>query len=81
MDFGKIFSQGASAGAGGESLGKSSRWRAKESLATDINKDGAKTRETGNIPDQQTKPIPDIPAMVLNPQIKILLHVTVFLCL
>uniref|UniRef100_A0A0D3CWJ2 Glycosyltransferase n=1 Tax=Brassica oleracea var. oleracea TaxID=109376 RepID=A0A0D3CWJ2_BRAOL len=63
MDFVKIFSQGASAGAGGESLGKSSRWRAKESLATDINKDGAKTRETGNIPDQQTKPIPDIPAM------------------
>ncbi|CAH2067348.1 unnamed protein product [Thlaspi arvense] len=66
MDFVKIFSQGASVGAGGESLGqKSSRWRAKETPKTDTNKDGAtaNAKETVNVPDQQKKPTPDIPAV------------------
>lgn len=81
MDFVKIFSQGASVGAGGESLGQSSRWRApKETPETDINKDGANSKETVNIPDQQKKPTLDIPAMVLNPQIKILLYVRDLQC-
>lgn len=77
MDFGKIFSQGPSVGAGGESIGQSSIWRAKENIpGTDINKDGANANETVNIHDQQKKSTPDIPAMVLNPQIKILIYVT-----
>ncbi|KFK41949.1 hypothetical protein AALP_AA2G192800 [Arabis alpina] len=63
MDFVKIFSQGPSIGAGGESLGQSSRWRAKEIPETSINKNGAKDKETVNIPDQLKKPTPDIPAM------------------
>ncbi|KAL1216681.1 J domain-containing protein required for chloroplast accumulation response 1 [Cardamine amara subsp. amara] len=63
MDFVKIFSQGASAGAGGDSLGQSSRWRAKETPKTDINHDSANAKETINIPDQQKKPTPDIPAV------------------
>ncbi|KAJ4884555.1 J domain-containing protein required for chloroplast accumulation response 1 [Raphanus sativus] len=54
MDFVKIFSQG------GESLGQSSRWRAP---VTGIKKEGANTKETVNISDQQKKPIPEIPAM------------------
>ncbi|EOA33700.1 hypothetical protein CARUB_v10019884mg [Capsella rubella] len=65
-DFVKIFSQGASIGAGGESLGKSSRWRAKETPRTDINHDSAnanETKETVNIADQLKKSAPDIPAM------------------
>lgn len=65
MDFVKIFSQGASVVAGGESLRQSSRWRAKKIHVTDIKKDGANAKET-NIPDQQKKPIPDIQAMTLG---------------
>ncbi|CAN7064890.1 unnamed protein product [Brassica oleracea var. botrytis] len=63
MDFVKIFSQGTSAGAGGEPLGQSSRWRAKENPVTDINKDGAKAKETVKAPDQQKKSTPVTPAM------------------
>ncbi|CAL9240718.1 unnamed protein product [Arabidopsis halleri] len=59
-DFVKIFSKGAS---GGESLGQSSRWRAKETPKTDINHDAANAKENVNIPDQQKKSTPDIPAM------------------
>ncbi|XP_020891006.1 J domain-containing protein required for chloroplast accumulation response 1 isoform X2 [Arabidopsis lyrata subsp. lyrata] len=62
-DFVKIFSKGASVGAGGESLGQSSRWRAKETPKTDINHDAANAKDTVNIPDQQKKSTPDIPAM------------------
>ncbi|XP_019093944.1 PREDICTED: J domain-containing protein required for chloroplast accumulation response 1-like [Camelina sativa] len=63
-DFVKIFSQGASVGAGGESLGKSSRWRrAKETPKTDINHDSANDKETVNISDQPKKSTSDIPAM------------------
>ncbi|CAE5964186.1 unnamed protein product [Arabidopsis arenosa] len=62
-DFVKIFSKGASVGAGGESLGQSSRWRAKETPKTDINLDAANAKETVNIPHQQKKSTPDIPAM------------------
>jgi len=62
-DFVKIFSKGASVGAGGESLGQSSRWRAKETPKTDIIHDGSNAKETVNIPDQQKKSTPDIPAM------------------
>ena len=64
MDFVKIFSQGATVGAGGESLGQSSRWRAKEVPVTDINKDGAKAKETAKVPDQQKKSTPVTPATV-----------------
>ncbi|ESQ27638.1 hypothetical protein EUTSA_v10018263mg [Eutrema salsugineum] len=63
MDFVKIFSQAASIGAGGETLGKSSRWRAKETSMTDINHDAAYAKETVNIPDQQKKSTPDIPVV------------------
>lgn len=79
MDFVKIFSQGASVGAGGDSLEQSSRWRAKEPPKTDINQDGSNVKETVNIPDQQKKPTPDIPAVVLNRKIKILLYVPWFM--
>ncbi|XP_010416374.1 PREDICTED: J domain-containing protein required for chloroplast accumulation response 1-like [Camelina sativa] len=62
-DFVKIFSQGASVGAGGESLGKSSRWRrAKETPKTDIKHDSANAKETVNVPDQLKKSTSDIPA-------------------
>lgn len=62
MDFVKIFSQGA---AGGEALGKSSRWRAKEVPVTDTSKDGAKAKETVKVTtDQQKKSNPVTPAMV-----------------
>ena len=64
MDFVKIFSQGATVGAGGEPLGQSSRWRAKEVPVTDINKDGAKAKETAKVPDQQKKSTPVTPSMV-----------------
>ncbi|KAG2254307.1 hypothetical protein Bca4012_057903 [Brassica carinata] len=61
MDFVKIFSQGA---AGGEALGKSSRWRAKEVPVTDTSKDGAKAKETVKVTtDQQKKSNPVTPAM------------------
>ncbi|CDY45410.1 BnaA07g31900D [Brassica napus] len=63
MDFVKIFSQGASAGAGGEPLGQSSRWRAKEVPVTDTNKDDAKAKETAKVPDQQKTSTPVTPAM------------------
>ncbi|CAN6938572.1 unnamed protein product [Brassica oleracea] len=63
MDFVKIFSQGATVGAGGEPLGQSSRWRAKEVPVTDINKDGAKAKETAKVPDQQKKSTPVTPSM------------------
>lgn len=69
MDFVKIFSQGASVG---ESLGQSSKWRAKEEIhrAADINHESANVnaKETvNNIPyQQQKKPTPDIRAMVLK---------------
>ncbi|CAH8355833.1 unnamed protein product [Eruca vesicaria subsp. sativa] len=56
MDFVKIFSQGS----GEESLGKSSRWRAKEVPMSDINKEGAKAKASEKVPDQQT---PVTPAM------------------
>ncbi|XP_010428515.1 PREDICTED: J domain-containing protein required for chloroplast accumulation response 1-like [Camelina sativa] len=63
-DFVKIFSQGASVGAGGESLGKSSRWRrAKETPKTDINHDSANAKETVNVPDELKKSTSDIPTM------------------
>lgn len=71
MEFVKIFSQGASVGAGGESLGQSSRWKAKETRRTDINHDAANAKETVNIPDQLKKSTPDIPVMVLNQDISI----------
>ncbi|CAN8239941.1 unnamed protein product [Cochlearia groenlandica] len=58
-DFVKIFSQGASVGSSGESLGQSSRWGAKEILKTDAN-----VKETvKNIPVQQKKSTPEIPNM------------------
>jgi len=79
-DFVKIFSKGASVGAGGESLGQSSRWRAKETPKTDIIHDGSNAKETVNIPDQQKKSTPDIPAMVLNQKIKILLAICSLVC-
>ncbi|KAJ0255836.1 J domain-containing protein required for chloroplast accumulation response 1 [Hirschfeldia incana] len=60
MDFVKIFSQGPT---GGESLGQSSRWRAKDTPVTDINKDGAKAKETAKVPDPQKKSSPVSPAM------------------
>lgn len=60
MDFVKIFSQGG----GGESLGQSSRWRAREVPVTDINKYGPKAKDTVKVSDQQKKSTPVTPSMV-----------------
>ncbi|KAJ4883813.1 J domain-containing protein required for chloroplast accumulation response 1 [Raphanus sativus] len=59
MDFVKIFSQGG----GGESLGQSSRWRAREVPVTDINKYGPKAKDTVKVSDQQKKSTPVTPSM------------------